>query len=83
MKNPYRIPENNEYMADGAIMTAIFPFAPLSQGISIDKNVLKPRNASLKERLENCGITIGAEIAQLAIYYIAYDIYSTIYRVLK
>lgn len=83
MKNPYGVPKNNEYTAEDAIITAIFPFAPISQGISMDKNVLKPGNASLKERLENCGITIGAEIAQLAIYYYAYDIYRSIHEVLK
>ena len=83
MKNPYRLYKNNEFMVGDAIMTAIFPFAPISYGIDVDKKILKPRNAHLKERLGNCGITISAKIIQLTTYYYVYDIYSIIHKVLR
>lgn len=83
MKNPYIIPKNNEYLVSDSIITAILPFAPISQGIDTDRNVLRPKNASLKERLKNCSITIVAEMAQLAIYYNVYGIYSNIHEVLR
>ena len=79
MKNPYITHGKEDIKSDG-IRAAIFPFAIISQGIDMDRKILKPEGYSLVERLKHHAEMSFFVVIQLGTYaYVGY----TIYEVLK